>query len=381
MSTLKGIYGANLLFSFHSFLLIYLNSSLLSASFSTSLVSVLYTVSSIASLILVLYFPKLLAKYGPRKTTISCLALEFIAVLGLGLFSENILIALLFILHQTLILGFIFLFDIFLESRSTNNETGRVRAMFLTISNVALVISPAIVGLFAAAGQPIRHVYILSSLLIIPLYILFNKSSRNIPQDHQIVRPDDVINILRHNFNIRGIVLARLILECFYATMVIYMPIYLSTYLDYAWKDIGIIFTVMLLPFVIFEIPAGALSDKKLGEKELLFFGLLIMGCASLFIPFLGYGTIITWAALLFTTRIGASILEIETESYFFKQVGTDNTGIISTFRAMRPLSYIIAPMAVSILLIAIPLKFIFFVLGICVCLGSLTVLPIKDTK
>jgi MFS family permease len=131
--------------------------------------------------------------------------------------------------------------------------------------------------------------------------------------------------------------------------MIIYLPLLLSSEIGFGWDKIGVMFTIMLLPFLIFELPAGLLGDKKFGEKEILVLGFLIMFFATLVIPTISSPIFWLWALVLFGTRIGASLVEISSESYFFKHVKETDVGPISLFRMARPLSFILAP------LIAIP--------------------------
>ena len=63
--------------------------------------------------------------------------------------------------------------------------------------------------------------------------------------------------------------------------MVIYTPIYLHEHIGLPWSDIGIIFTIMLLPFVLFEFPAGKLADGKWGEKEPPIIGIILIAVST----------------------------------------------------------------------------------------------------
>ena len=102
--------------------------------------------------------------------------------------------------------------------------------------------------------------------------------------------------------------------------MVIYTPIYLHEYIGFGWDKIGIIFSIMLLPFVILDFPLGKLSDK-IGEKKMLMAGFLIMTSSVLAIPLMTEPLLWLWAVILFMTRVGAATIESLSESYFFKVI------------------------------------------------------------
>jgi MFS family permease len=161
--------------------------------------------------------------------------------------------------------------------------------------------------------------------------------------------------------------------------MVIYVPIYLHTGLGFAWSELGIIFTVMLLPFVLFEWPAGELADRLWGEKEIMSAGFLIT-CASLIVmPFVGK-VFWAWMVILFVSRVGASLIESMTESYFFKHINASDTGLISIFRLTRSVSFAFGATLGVLALNFFSFEKIFFVVAVLVLFGLKESLSLKDT-
>jgi len=159
------------------------------------------------------------------------------------------------------------------------------------------------------------------------------------------------------------------------------MPLYLSQTIGFSWRDIGIIFGIMLLPFILDEIPLGAAADRWIGEKEILIAGFAIAAVSTLLIPYLGAKSIAAWAMLLFATRVGASFIEIAAETYFFKQLSDGDSQLISVFRMAIPLSYIFAPLAASVILIYGNMTHVFTMLGLAMVLGFLLSLKLVDTQ
>jgi len=163
--------------------------------------------------------------------------------------------------------------------------------------------------------------------------------------------------------------------------MVIYTPIYLHDYLHFGWEQIGLIFTVMLVPFVLVDFPLGQLSDK-IGEKKLLLAGFSITILFTLLIPLITLPIVWLWAAILFGTRVGAATIEVMAESYFFKEVREKNSDEISFFRNTYPLSFVIAPLvAIPVLLFVPHFKYLFFVLAAIMLVGLLLALRLRDVK
>lgn len=170
------------------------------------------------------------------------------------------------------------------------------------------------------------------------------------------------------------------ILSFFFALMVIYTPIYLRE-LGMTWADIGIIFTIMLLPFVLLQYPIGMLADKKLGEKELIITALCLMAPSVLIIYFLSTTDVLIWGLVLFMTRIGAAMMEVLTDSYFYKRIDAEDVAIIDFYRTSQPLGYIIASIISTPMLIFFPLKSIFILLAIAIIICLYPASRLVDNK
>jgi MFS family permease len=232
------------------------------------------------------------------------------------------------------------------------SKTGGIRGVYLTLANAAFIIPPAIAGFILTNGD-FWKVYLVSSLFLIPLFFICLKSFKKM-KDAEIahVKILEIFKNFRQNKNIYSIFMAQFILQFFFVYMVVYVPIYLYEYVGFSWRELGIMFTIMLLPFVIFELPLGKIADKKIGEKEILALGFIIMIFSVFAVSLVTTATFLIWAIILFMTRVGASFAEITTESYFFKHVNSSNADFISFFRITRPLSYIIAPAVATISLV-----------------------------
>jgi MFS family permease len=136
-----------------------------------------------------------------------------------------------------------------------------------------------------------------------------------------------------------------------------------------------------LLPFIFIELPLGELADKRYGEKEIMSIGLIIIALSSALMSFVTDANFILWTAILLTTRIGAAMIEIMTETYFFKKVAITRANITSAFRTVRPLANVVSPIVAIILLPIVSFKFIFTVLGLIMFVGLRYSLALEDTK
>lgn len=378
---LNTLFISNAFISYHYALVIYVNSSFLGKFFSETQISALYIIGSIINVFLLLNASKILEKIGVYTFTILTILIEFMAIFGLVFLNNPFFVGLFFVSHLCAISLLIFNMDVFVESVANNDRiTGSIRGTYLTITNIMLVTAPLSVS-FLISDSNYSLVYTLSSLIIIPLYFLIKKfkDTKQIQISHINVR--QTLKKCLDNRNLYNILISHTILQLFYAFMVIYTPIYLQKYIGFSWSEIGIIFTIMLLPFILFELPVGELEDDKYGEKEFLTIGFIIMGLSALIISFIHVKDFWLWAVILFISRIGASLVEISTESYFFKQVNKEQTDIVGMFRIGRPLALILAPIIATILLQFIPFHYIFIIVGSIMILGTRYSLALKDTK
>lgn len=333
----------------------YVNSSLLKQLVGNSSINLLYALGSLLGLILLALVPFLLRQHGSVPVFLFFIVLEVFAVLGMGISTLAHMIIILFLIHIAVDSVLYFCMDLHLEQETdTEGSTGRNRGFFLTASNAAWVLSPLLLALLVTEGD-FSNIYFLSGAALIPLFIIAKVFFKNTEKAKAATA--NVLAMMRAL--LKGGDKARIIgvqfaLQFFFAWMVIYLPLLLNLEIGFGWDKIGPLFTIMLFPFLLFELPAGFLSDKKIGEKEILFTGLAIMVLATLAIPNISLPVFAVWAAVLFATRVGASLVEVACESYFFKHVKEDDTALISLFRMARPFSYIIAPV------IAIPVLIFF---------------------
>jgi MFS family permease len=275
----------------------------------------------------------------------------------------------------------LFNLDVFVESVSSNDAlTGSIRGTYLTITNIMIVLAPLSLS-FLVRDSDYSFVYFLSSFLMIPLYLIVRKfKGANEAKMHHISIEKTLSEYVKSS-DLYNVFISHTLLQLFYGFMVIYMPIYLEQYIGFNWSEIGIIFTIMLIPFVIFELPVGELADDKYGEKEFLTIGFVIMGFFTLVMSFITVKSFWLWSTILFITRIGASLVEVSTESYFFKKVDKSRTDVISLFRVSRPLALVMAPVVATVALGFIPFQYIFIVIGSIMIVGTHYSLALKDTK
>jgi len=378
---MKAVYWGGFLLAAHYALIAYLNSSLLGQFVNNNALDVLYIVGSILGITLLSLAPFLLRKYGSLKTFLFFVVLEMLAIFGLGVANSKALVIILFIVYLSADAILYFCLDVNLEQETkTEGTTGGKRGAFLSVQNVAWVLSPLALT-FLAAPDAFGRIYLLSGTALIPLFIIAVLFFRNIKEtDMAESRIIPTLRSLWKGGDQARIIGVQFMLNFFYSWMMIYLPLLLNKEMGFSWPKIGVMFVIMLVPFLLFELPAGILSDKKLGEKEILTFGFLIMFLATAIIPFLTTTSFLIWSLVLFATRIGASFVEISSETYFFKHVKEENTGLISLFRITKPFAFVVVPLIALVVVhfFSYGTSFLFLA-GFTLC--GLFFIPKVDTK
>ena len=378
---LQTAYWAGFLFSLNVALTVFVNSSFLSAKISDSLIGLFYTASALVSILGLFLIPKLVNKLG-TSAVLGFLILANIANLVVfAAVSNPYAIAASFILFfafNTLVfLGL----DIIVERFSENSSQGNVRGLYLTMMNTAWVIAP-LVGGFILDRLGFSALYGFAVVIMIPVFIVAALQLPTIKSTHP--SKANILELakkfLAHK-RFRLVFLVNFILQFFYAWMIIYAPIYLHTAAHIPWDTLGIVFAIMLSAFVILEYPLGKIADKIHAEKHLMILGLFLMGLATFFVVRAPYITVFAITMILLATRIGASMVEVATESYFFKCVDHTDTGSIGFFRNTYPFAYILAPLLASAVLKFAPLSSLFPILGVICFLGILVAERIRKVK
>lgn len=381
LSPLFTIYIVSFFFTLHAAIPVYVNSSFLATLVSEKYVGLIFGFASLLTILALVVVPKLLRFIGDYFATLLFIILEIASLIGIASSNSPAFIITLFIISSVLISLISFDFDLIVEGFSKNASTGSIRGLYLTSANVAWVIAPALAGVLLAGGEYWR-IYLASAALFIPGLLIFSGKLEQFkdPLYRKVEFRQTLLSVWR-NKDLRYIFGVSFLLQFFFMLMVIYTPIYLHEYIGFGWGELGPIFSIMLVPFLLFEGPLGWVADKILGEKELLVAGFIVCALATGSMYFFTAHSFVLWAGILFMTRVGAAMVEVMTETYFFKKVDGGDAGIVSLNRTVRPLAGVAGPVIATGLLISISLPTLFLALGMLMLLGIPLALALQDTK
>lgn len=360
--------------------LIYIMSTYFKNASGTENVGIFYLVAYIIELFILFNLHKLVSNIGHIRTFLLIVFAKIPLLAVLAVVNPSIFGIILMIFYITIgNISWVCL-DMILESCSINRLSGRIRGRHLTFLNAGFLLGPFIstrlLDKFGFHGVFVTMVILYSVIFIIAI-IKLRKFY------HPVIRRSTLYQVIKKiadRKNVQRIYYVSFVLEFFYALMVIYTPIYLRN-LGITWDQIGIIFTVMLLPFILFEYAVGRIADKELGEKEMIILALIIMGFSTLSVFYVKSPSVLVWSVVLFSTRIGASFLEILRDSYFYKRIGADDIDLIDFFRTTRPVAYIIGAILSTFFIFLLPLKAIFILVAVVVFSAILPAWKLVDNK
>jgi len=365
---------------FSQALLAYVMSSYFKQSAGTDNVGIFYLLSYAIILVTLLNLHKLVKQFGKVFVFYLAFILKLIAITALIFlpFSAwGIIFLILYIIAGVLVWVSL---DAILESSSEDKNSGKIRGINLTIMNAGLILGPLIsFKILEDVGfAGIFFVSLIIHSIIFSVGLVGLKRARYKFRGKLAVK--DLIKKVIKRKNVMRIYYISFTLDFFYALMIIFAPLYLLD-LGYSWHQIGVAFTIMLIPFVLIQYPMGVLADKKTGEKEFLIFAIFVMGISTFIFYCANDPGVVIWTLILLVTRIGAALIEILRDSYFYKRIDGHDVDIIDFFRTSRSTAYITAAILSSLILFFFPMKAIFLVVSIVVFSALYPAFRLVDNK
>ncbi len=344
----------NFFSSLHFFLIVYVAGPYLATFLPDTQTGLVLALGAVGTLIAYPLMPHIVARYGARVTAIALAS--FIAV-GLFVLAQQppfwiAATCLVFVFATSPFIQYVL--DLLLEATNTAvGEIGRVRTLFITAGNIALILSPIIIALLLNGSNQYWMIFLVAAVSLTPFItlLLFEKLPEAKP-NMQAKLVESLQCILKKP-DLRAVIGSNGVLQFFYHLAPLYIPLYLHGVLGMPWSQLGWMFAVMLIPFVLIEYPAGYIADRWIGEKELLTAGFVIIGISFSALAFVTVATPLSvLLAILVGTRVGSALVEAMAEGHFFKRVSTDDANTVTLYRMTRPIAALVAPLSASLLLL-----------------------------
>lgn len=368
-------------FTLHAVIPLYINSNFLTSITTERINSLTFTVAAVITIAAIAASSRAIRSFGNYRTVLTLMLIDIVALVILSAGSAIVLLLFAFITHWIMTAGIRFHLDIFLEENSEQAKTDQIRGTLSALNHVAYLFGPLIAG-FLLGENTFWLMYLASAVLAVPAVVLLVREFRdfNDPAYHyHNIR--DSLKTAWADYNVRWVLICMFVLRLFFAWMVVYTPLYLKQYVGLPFDQIGIIFSIMLLPYVLFGRWLGEIADQWLGEKELLIAGFVIAAGFTASLAFVNSTAVIVWGLLLFGTRVGATMVQVMSDGFFFKHIGTADANELSLRRMIKPAAYIIAPALATVMVAVGPFSSIFLWVAGVMIFGAFAATPIADTR
>lgn len=367
------LYVAYFFFSWGIGFTVYSNSSVIEAINGRDAIGPIYAIAAAMTLLLSTWvIPKTVRLLGNRKTVFLAIVLEMLAIIGIRFINEPSLFALSFIIFLAAQVLISFSFDIFFEHNTTKDNSGKARGTVVTLQHIGRMLGPilaAVLTVHIGIRAPYNVSFALMAVTGILLYFATwtFKDKTYVPSSFfasikALMKRPSVIKPLT----------SILLLQIFYALMVAFVPIYLADTQGLRTEYLGLLFTIMLTPFVILSYPIGKIIDGGLSGRRASRYGLIIMALTILVFPFIKSTSLIIWGSLLLISRIGAVILETASEAIFFRNIQEEETELLGIMRDMQPIGYFIGALIAIFSLLLGSISDMFYVIACILFIGIL---------
>lgn len=271
--------------------------------------------------------------------------------------------------------------DILLENYSEDKLSGRIRGFHLMVMNIGFLLAPYLsTQILSRFGHPAIFIIVFVGYVVaLLLAVLLFRSDYQVVH-HPEMRFLQTLREVMQRSSLRHIFAVSFALEFFYSIMIIYMALHLQN-IGFSWEEIGLIFTIMLLPFVFLQYPIGVLADRRFGEKEMLALSFLLTITATIGVISYSGKMLFAWAGILFVSRVGVAAIEVLRDSYFYKQIDGNDTQIIAFFRMARPTANMLGAVISVGLLAFFDLRSVFCAVAVVLFFALFHIFKLKDTE
>ncbi len=378
------VYLLAVIFSYHTLLVAYNTSSFAGKFLSPTAVGVLHGGAALGAVGLFILFPRLLARFGNVAIGIAVMSLSVLLLLILAFGAHPgvliLALALLLVLNPLVYL----IIDVFSETLigESEGDTGKKRGLTLSLMSAAAVFAPLSMGLLMGDSSDYSPLFFASAgvgLLFVAVLLMVFRQFYDPVYTHPKLTP--LLQAIRADKNLLTVMSAHFLLQLFFAWVIIYVPLYLATVANFSWTEIGVIIASGLVAYVVFEYPTGILADKYLGEQEMMSLGFMVLAITTAVFGAMASAPMIVWMLVMFINRFGASLVEVTTESYFFKHVGGSAADLMSVFRLLRPAANVAGALIGAVFLAFMPFWLFFIVGSFILVIGVFIPRYLVDTK
>ncbi len=381
-SRLWALSAGNFCARYHHYLIAFVISTFLAGFMSeVKLGFVIAGASAVIAASLIL-MPNVFTAYGTKRALMLLGLVEMIIVIGLSLAKSALPATILFTLQGICAYNMFLGLDLLLEAHTIDEQnTGRLRGLFLVCANASVLAASLSLG-FILTDHNYGDVFLIAAASLAPFILI----AAALPAISRVNAPIHIsfrttVRSIVTRADILPTISAHFLLLMSFMWFIIYIPLHLYNHIGFSWQTIGFLIALSLVPSILFEFPIGIMADLFWGEKEMAVIGFVILILSTAAVSFTATTNIIPWAIAVFFMGLGGAMVEVTTESHFFKRVSAQDAELIGIFRMLRPIAAIVGPAIASIALFFVPFSMIFVVFGVVLILGIPLSLSIVDTR
>ena len=373
----------NFIFAWAIFSTSYVNSSFLGTFFDAEMVSLIYVLASAANITMLFSLPFAIRALGVWPLVIIIIPVLQLSILLFGLAATAMVAGIFFLVRGASIVSLRYFLDLYVESITEDEtKTGNMRSLYITGANIGVILGP-ITASILIFGDNYDALYSFSALMLAAVFLIslfqLHRYKPSIPDTGKFI--ESIKSLGTCLISVRRTMVVQLIYHMWNTWIIIYAPLYLVQS-GYEWQFIGGLIAIALLPYLFLEIPLGILADKKWGEKEIMVVGVVVLALMTGLLSLVSIDSqIILWSLVFIAMRIGAAMVEVATESYFFKQVDEEDSALISMFRMLAPLGGLLGPLIALAIIPFTGLGYLFGVLGAIILVAIPFAARIHDTR
>jgi len=262
---------------------------------------------------------------------------------------------------------------------------GKTEGVYFLFTNIGWFLGPFVGGVIAryAGFEP---VFVLSGVLLLCslIYIIHQhliKKHPSLALPHAKPKKDGDENKFKKylsNKNRIGAYLVSMVLISWVSFKAVVIPLFVLK-MGYGSDTAGLILSLSILPYMLFEVPVGEWADKN-GFKKPIITGFFIL---AFFAMAVAVSPIFYLDALfIILGNVGSAMIEPLHDVYFFKNVkNSEEDDMYGIFVTADPLAKFVAPAIISTSLIFLPFQYVFVVFGCLFLVAGFGSFLIKDQK
>lgn len=352
---------------------VYLNSFLKNDSY-VGLISSLFVAISFISYFFIIPIIERTNKAKIYFASSILIALGYFAYGILDNFHLFLIAALIVTISVTLRISSI---GLIIEHSSKRRELSKNEGYLYTISNIAWVLGPLIVG-FILKEIGVKWVFIAAALLILISITIFRMSRidckiKKKRADGNVIR--NFIDFFRSKQRVKAYFLGGGV-NFWWSLIFIYFPLIIikNFHEDY----VGYLLFAAIVPLVATQYYFGKLAGK-IGFKKIFFIGFLIPALAAI-VSFILFNNFLVIMVALILASFGMAMTESTTESYFLDICkGKQDQRFYAPYNTAIDTGMLMGELLPAIILLFLPIRFIFIIYAVGLLALSILALTIKN--